>query len=405
MATAQGINKVVAYKKQTALGTPASGSGGQKYRRRTSVFSKPVDTFENDEIVSHQQSTGVGIGGAKPVGKIDGLLSPGAYSDFFGSLLRRNFAAITPITGATITIAGTGPTYTVGRGAGSYLTDGVKVGHVVRLSAGAFNAANIGKNLMVLAVSALSLTVRPLNGVAMFAEGPIASSTVTVFGKVTYAPATGQTADYYTFEDYYPDVGRSETWPDAMIAKASLTIPASGNTESSFDVVARQRVLGAAQVLTAPAAEVGNDILTGAFGLVICNGSVVANITGATLEIDGRTTHGDLVLGANLTDDMQRGKIAVSGQFTAKFDAITLQTIFDSAAAINLVVGLAEDLTATADFVVFTLPAIKLTGDAPDDGEKQVIRTYPFTAQYNAAGGGGQASEQTILSIQDSAAA
>lgn len=405
MATAQGINKVVSYKKQSGLGTPASGAGGQKYRRRTSTFTKPIETFENDEMVSHQQSTGVSIGGSKPMGKVDGLLSPGAYSDWFGSLLRRAFAAITASTGMSITIAGTGPTYTVTRAAGSWLTDGVKIGHVGRLSGGSFAAANLLKNLMVQSMTATVLTVRPLNGVALTAEGPIASSVFTVVGKATYAPTTGHTVDYYTFEEYYADLTRSETFTDAMIAKMDVTVQASGNTSVSVDIPARQRVTGASQVLTSPAAEVGNDVVTGAFGLVICNGAAVANITAFQISIDGTTAHSDLVLGSTVTDDMQRGRIKVTGSFSAKFDGVTLQALFDAGSVTSLILGLAEDLTGTADFITFTLPAIKLTGDDPDDGEKQVVRTYPFTAQINMAGGAGVSSEQTLLAMQDSAAA
>lgn len=404
MATAQGINKVVAYKRQVGLGTPASGSGGQKYRRRTSVFSKPIDTYENDEIVSHQQSTGVSIGASKPMGKVDGLLSPGAYSDWFSALLRRDFAAITPITALSVTIATSGSLWTITRSSG-WLTDGIKVGHVIRLSVGTLNAANISKNLVVVSLTQTVATVKPMNGVALVAEGPITGCTVTVVGKTTYAPITGHTSIYYTFEEYYADLVRSETFTDAMIAKSDVTIQATGNTAVTFDIPTRQRVSGASQVLTTPSAEAGNDVTTGAFGVVVCNGAVVANITSASLSIDGTTTHSDLVVGATVTDDMQRGRIKVTGQFTAKFDGVPLQTVFDAGSVINLIFGLAEDGTATADFVVFTLPTIKLTGDAPDDGEKQIIRSYPFTAQYNSAGGAGTSSDQSILTIQDSAAA
>jgi hypothetical protein len=63
--------------------------------------------------------------------------------------VRQAFAAVTAITGLSITIAGSGPTYTVARAAGSWITDGVKLGNVGRLTAGAFNAANLSKNLFV----------------------------------------------------------------------------------------------------------------------------------------------------------------------------------------------------------------------------------------------------------------
>lgn len=403
MAAAQGIAKITTWKRQAALGTAASGTGGTAYRRRTSVFSKPIDTFENDEIVSHQMSTGVGIGGSKPMGKVDGLLSPGAYSDWFSALVRRDFTSVTAMASVSLTIAGSGPTYTVTRASGSFLTDGVKVGHVVRLSVGALNAANISKNLLVIGLTGTVLTVKPVNAVALVAEGPVTGCTVTVIGKVTYVPTTSHTSIYYTFEEWMSSVPASETYTDAMIAKADVTIQASGNASVSFDIPALARVRGTSQVLTSPGAAAGNDVVTGAMGVLTVNGSVIGSVTGVQFSIDGKTQHADLVLGSTVSDDHQRGRVTVTGSFTAKFDSTALQAIFDAGSTTSLVCVVAEDLTATADFISFAFPTIKLTSDAPDDGEKQIVRTYSFTAQYNSAGGAGIATEQTIVQIQDSA--
>jgi hypothetical protein len=404
MAVAQGINKKTVYKKQTGLGAPAAGAGGQVVRRTSSVFQAPPDTFESNEIVSHQQSTGVGLGVVKPAGKIDGLLSPGTYATLLGSLLRKDMAAGVSAAGASITIAGSGQTYTLTRAAGSYLTDGFKVGDVVRLTAGTFNAANTQKNLLIVTLAPLVATVRVINGSTMVPEGPVTGATVAVTGKKSLVPLSAHTNDYYTFEEWYPDLGRSEAYADQQVGQAALNLPATGNATISLDTVGRTRVLGAAQVLTAPTAETVTDILTAVNGVVLVNGAPVANVTGAQVTINGNAAHSDAVVGSNVVDDIQRGRIAVSGSFTAKFDSVTLQTIFDSRSTTSLVLAVTEDATANADFVVINLPMIKLTGDTPDDGEKAVIRTYPFTAQINGAGGPAVASDQTIVAIQDSAA-
>ena len=66
-----------------------------------------------------------------------------------------------------------------GRCSGSYLTDGFKIGDVIRLTAGAFNALNTQKNLLIIALTATVATVRVVNGSAMFAEANIASATVS----------------------------------------------------------------------------------------------------------------------------------------------------------------------------------------------------------------------------------
>nr|WP_295112441.1 phage tail tube protein [uncultured Caulobacter sp.] len=404
MAVAQGINKKTVYKKQTGLGAAATGTGGQIVRRTSSVFQAPPDTFESNEIVSHQQSTGVGLGVVKPAGKIDGLLSPGSYAALLGSLLRKDMTAGASATGATISVAASGQNWTLTRAAGSYLTDGFKIGDVVRLTAGAFNVLNTQKNLLVIALTATVATVRVINGSPMFAETNIASATVAVSGKKSLVPLTAHTNDYYTFEEWYPDLGRSETYADQQVGQAALNLPATGNATISLDTVGRTRTLGAAQVLTSPNPETGTDILTAVNGVILVNGAPVANVTGAQVTINGNAAHSDAVVGSNVVDDIQRGRIAVSGSFTAKFDSVSLQSIFDGRSTTSLVLAITEDATANADFVVISLPMIKLTGDTPDDGEKAVIRTYPFTAQINSAGGAALATDQTIVAIQDSAA-
>lgn len=404
MAVAQGINKKTVYKRQTGLGSSASGSGGQIIRRTSSVFQAQPDTYESNEIVSHQQGTGVGIGVVKPAGKIDGLLSPGTYADLLSALLRKDMTATAAMTGLSITIASSGQNWTLTRAAGDFLAGGLKIGDVVRLTAGSFAAGNSQKNLLVVSLTSTVATVKVVNGSTLTAEGPIASATLTVVGKKSIAPLTGHTSIYYTFEEWYSDLTRSELYADQQIAQAAINLPATGNATISLDTVGRTRILGSSQVLTTPTAETTTDILTAVNGVVLVNGSPVANVTGAQITINGMTTHSDAVVGSNVVDDLQRGRIMVSGSFTAKFDSVTLQTIYEARSTTSLVMCVTEDATANADFVVISIPMLKLTGDAPDDGEKAIVRTYPFTAQINSAGGAALATDQTIISIQDSAA-
>jgi hypothetical protein len=404
MAVAQGINKKTVYKKQTALGSSASGSGGQILRRETSTFAAPADTYTNNEIVSHQQSTGVTHGVVKPMGQISGVLSPATYATLLASLLRKDLVSAPSASSLSITVAASGSNYTLTRGSGDFLSDGFKIGNVVRITAGTYTAGTKDKNLLIIALTATVMTVKVINGSALTAEGPIASSTIAATGKKTYVPTTSHTNDYYTFEEYYSDLTKSETYADCQVAQAQIDLPATGNATIQLDVPGRTRTLGNAQVLTSPTAETTTDPLAAVNGVVMVNGSVVANVTGAQVTINGNTAHSDAVVGSNTVDDMQRGRVAVSGQFSAKFDGTTLQAIYDARSAISLVLCITEDGTATADFVVLTLPAIKLTNDSPNDGEVAIVRTYPFEAQYNGAGGTGTTSEQSIVAIQDSAA-
>jgi hypothetical protein len=404
MAVAQGISTTVSRVKQSGLGSPGS-AGSQLMRRVTLELNKESDTYTSAEIVSHQQSTGATEGPSRVNGTLNAELSPGSYDLEFAALLRKDFAAcFAAITGAGLTIAGSGPTFTVTRAAGSFLTDGVKKGMVVRLSVGALNAANINKNLLVLSLTATILTVKPLNGVALVAEGPIAGCTVSAPGKETHAPTTGHTNDYFSWEKKFNDLTRFELFTDIKPASADVSIPATGIATVNFAMAGLGRTPSGVETLTSPTAETTSDVLTAVQGAIVVNGTVTP-VTGIQFNLNGNTSTGEPEVGSNTLSDLQRGKIAASGSFTAKFSSVTLQTLRDNQTAVSLISALAEDASATADFIATCFPTIKIFTDTANDGEVEIIRTYAWTAQYNGAGGAGTDSHQTICQIQDSLAA
>lgn len=407
MPIAQGINKTIAYKKQTGLGSVASGSGGQLIRRETGTFNVTKDTYAANEIVSHQQDTGAVHGIAKSSAQINGLLSGGSYADFVDSLLRKARAATTAISSLTLTIAASGNNYTITRAAGSFLTDGIKIGDVIQLSGGTLNAANINKNLVVLDVQALVVTVNVLNpsAAALVAQSAIASCTMTVPGKKTWVPTSGHTNDYYTFEEWFGDLSRSAVYPDMQIGMMDVSVPATGNVSANFGMVGLGAVTkSGTQSLTSPTAATTSSVMPSVTGAIYIGGVRYGTVTSVSLKVDGQVQQGEAVVGSNTIADVYRGRIKVGGSFTALYDSDTLSTPFDQASATNMVLVIADSATDNANVVTFVMPRIKLFSNDADDGEKQIIRTYNFTAEINGAGGPSLASHQTILSIQDSLA-
>jgi len=406
MTVAQGINKITAYKAQTGLGVPAIGAGGQILRRKTSVAEVKRATYTNDEIVQHQQSTGVNLGTASSAWNFDGLLSPGTYAGLLQALLRKTFTATAALTGLSLTIAGTGP-YTITRGSGDFLAGGLKIGDVIRITAGTYtNAVNRDNNIVITGLTATVITGITLNGSTLIAEGPVATSTITVMGKKSLVPLSGHTDTLFTIEEWYADISKSEVFPDIRIGQADIGLPASGNatiklTSQGLGV----RTSNTSQQMTSPAAATTSPVLTSVRGILLAGGAKSQVVTGVTITIKTALTPEGPVVGSNYAPDMARGRVEVSGQFTALFDSTTFRDMFDSETLTSLVCVMGSDTTNTADFVSFNLSAIKLTDAAPDDGEKAIIRTYPFTAQINAAGGAALANDQTIISIQDSLAA
>lgn len=403
---AQGINKITAYKAQVALGTPAIGAGGQVLRRKTSVAKVSRATYVSDEIVQHQQSTGVNLGTASSDWQFDGLLSPGTYAGLLAGLIRKVFTATSAITGLSITIAGAGP-YTLTDGATNFLTAGLKIGDVIRITAGTYaNAVNRDNNLVVTGVTATVVTAITLNSSVLIAEGPIATSTVTVVGKKALVPLTGHTDTLFTIEEWYADISKSELFPDVRIGQADIGLPASGNATIKL---ASQglgvRTKGVAQALTTPTAATTSPVLTAVRGVLLVNGAKNQVVTGVTLTVKTALSAEGPVVGSNYAPDMARGRVDVTGQFTALFDSTTISDLYATETLTSLVAVMAADTSNNSDFMAFNISAMKLTGDAPDDGEKAIIRTYPFTGQLNAAGGAALANDETILTIQDSLAA
>lgn len=404
---AQGINRQVSYKKQAAKGAASSGSGGQLIRRVTFNPNVTKDTYSSNEIASHQQSSGDIHGIARSAGSLNGELSASTYADFIGSLVRAAPIATSAMASLTLTVAADGDNWTVTRGAGSFLTDGVKIGDVVRLSGSGLNAANVGKNLIVLAVDATALTVLVPTGSAMTPEANVASSTVTVVGKKTWAPSTGHTNDYYTFEDWFSDLsggaGRSHVYPDVQVGQVEVSMPATGNITANFSFIGLgDRTKGGTRVLTSPSAETTTPILGAISGVAIVGGARQTIITTASFTINGNVDHGEATIGSNFVSDVQRGRIMANGSFSYLFVNDTLAEPFEDETTTSLTFFFADDRTEDADFVVFHFPEVKLFSDDGDDGEKQIVRSVNFTAQRCSTGGAAAANNATIVSYQDS---
>jgi hypothetical protein len=400
MPIASQIKKITAWKKQTALGSPSSGSSGKEARRTSSVFDAPRTMYESNEITSHHQSTGSSYGLQNVTGKLDALLSAGTFADLFASMLEKDFATSVNSTALTMTYGGSAGAWTVARATGSFLTDGFKAGMVVRASGGSVSANNT-RNFYIVSVVALTITFIALDGATVTA-GSSTTTTLTVNGKYTFAPTTSHTTDYYTFEEYYSDLVRSEIFTDCRVGAISLSLPATGNATASFDIVGLGRTKGASQVLTSPT-RTTTAIMGAINGTILINGVTQTVATGITLNISNSAANAGAVIGSNVGGDVNAMSIQVSGTFTANFDSVTLQNLKDTETnvAINLVIT--GDETATSDFIAISIPRVKIGTDTPNDAQT-IVRTYNFIAEYNAAGGSGVSSEQTIISVQDSAA-
>lgn len=402
MSIAQGISKVLAYKKQTGLGSPASGSSGQELRRVTSTLNLTKETYQSAEIRSDQQVADFRHGSRQVTGSIQGELSAGTYADFVASVVRRDFTAVTSITGLSVTIAVSAPNWTITTTTGTpFLTGGIKKGMVIRLS-GSLNAANSSKNLLVINVTSTVLTVAPLNGVALAAEGPIASVSVAVPGKITYVPETGHTHDFYTIEHWFSDIAQSEVYNDINPTNAQVSIAANGLSTVTFPLVGLNVSTGTSQVLTSPTAISTGTAFSGSNGLLYVNGVAVAVITSIDFDINGNVAPADAVVGSTARPAVFQGTVAVSGNMTVYFIDGTFRDYFINETEVSANVVMTSSSSASADFIGFMMSRIKVGGADVTDGQNGLTRTFPFTALKNTAGGASVANLATTIMVQDS---
>jgi hypothetical protein len=396
---AKGVAKTVAIAKETQWGVAPAAGSARLLRRVTANFNLAKENYQSGEIRVSQQVADMRHGTRSSTGAINGELSAGSYSDLMEALVARDFAVVAPQTALSVTIAAAGDNWTVTRAAGSWLTAGVSPGMVVRLTAGTFNAANLNKNLLVLSVTALALTVRVLNGTVLVAEGPIASATATVMGRSTFVPLTGHTDQSFAVEERYSDNNQYERHVGVVVNSMNVQIPSNGMATVDFGLVGKDmdRATNTAY-FTNPTAQSSTGVVAGANGMVMLNGSPVAIVTSADFSIE-RATENGVVVGSNSLVGIFTGRITASGNMSMYFVDGTVRDMFNNESEVSVVFTLTEGSLATSNALSFVFPRVKIGGFDKADGEQGVIATVPFTALENAVITGGFPSS-TVL-IQD----
>lgn len=402
MAISKGTSKVVAYKKESAWGTLAGATGGKLLRRVTASFNLVKEAYESGEIRTDRQIADYRHGVRSAEGSLNGELSPASYADFMGSIVGRDFTTAPASASASVTIAASGALYTVTRATGDFLTDGFKVGQVVRLTGAGLAVDNVAKNLLIASATATELTVKVVNGTALTAEGPIASVTVTAVGKTTFVPAAGHTDQSYTVEEFYADIAQSEVYTGMKLNSMAVQLPATGLTTVDFGFAGKDLTQsGTTQYFTSPTAQNANGIFAAVNGVMLVDGAPVALVTSADFSVE-RATENATAVGSNSVAEIFTGRIRVTGNLSVYFQDAAFRSYFDAETPVSIVLTLTTDNAANSDFVTFTMPKVKLGSFTKDDGELGIVASASFQALLNDVVDAGLPA--TTIQIQDSAA-
>lgn len=403
MTIARGVAKKVAYKKEApgSWGVLPGASGAKYLRRVTSDFTLNKETYESNEIRTDYQVADFRHGVRSAGGSLNGELSAGSYSDFMAAVVAQDFAAVSSIASLSITItAPVSGLQTIVRSTGSWITDGVQVGNIIRLSGGTLPIDTIGVNLLVVAVVALTLTVKVVNGTTLTTQGSAVTGVTLAFpGKKSFAPLTGHTDDSFTIEQWFSDIAQSEVYTGMKVGSVAMQLPSTGLT--TVDITFQGKDLtstGTTQYFTTPAAASSTGIFAAVNGAVIVNGVPSAVITSADFTVE-RGLEAANVVGNNNASDIFTGRIRVNGNISVYFQDNVYRDMFKNETEASIVFALSADNSGGANVISFVMPRVKLGSAGTADGEMGIVSQHSFVALLNSVTTAGLPA--TTLQIQD----
>jgi hypothetical protein len=397
----QGINKQVIFKKETGgWGTKASASSANVLRRVTGSFQLEKDVYNSNEINTAQQMSDMRHGTRRSTGSLSGEVAGNSYSQFIAAAVRKDFAAgVTTGTVTTISVTEAAGVSTFTRSAGSYITDGFKVGDVVE-STGFVAGANNGL-FVIVALTATVMTVEHFDeGGTLTVAAAGASVSVAVSGKKTLVPITAHTDDSFTVEEWYPDSSISRTFLGLQVDTMSVNVAPNNMATIEFGFLGKNaEAATGSQYFTSPTAQTTTPVYSGVNGLLIINGVASRKVTSLTLNLSNNIQH-EGVIGSNVVGAKSRGKVEVSISGSAIFDDSSILGYFDNETEISVTYAL---LSADGtDAFSLTMPRVKIGSGTTDDAEKVIILSFDGVALLDNSGS--TVKDLTTLSIIDTAA-
>lgn len=412
MTISTGMFATLATKLETAWNVPdVTTTGAQLLRRTQATFDLVPANYKSNEIRPNRQIADFRLGTRAVQGKLSAELAPAAFTPTIIATVLAGATVTGVNTGAitTVTAAASAPgTFT--RSAGSFITDGFKIGDIVRWTGWATTgAANNSRNYRITALSATVMTVgTAATGAvggpeAVTAKASGDSVTCTVTGKKIVTPAAGSLVDTsFAFERWFSDISKSELYTGCKASQVDFSLPPTGLATIAATIMGGALTTGTSQYYTSPSALDSSGLVAAVNGTLRVGSTDIATVTGLTISVKGGHTTAQ-VAGSQFTPGVFPGQLDVSGQITALFDSTTLRDFGLAETPISLNAVLTCTSAINSDFIAFNIPRLKLTGWNKDDPFGAIAQTLGFQALDNTAfGGAGTTGDIGTLCIQDS---
>lgn len=401
MAYQTGRQIVVAFKEQTAIGTAETGSGAEVFRANSGGMNLTKTAIQSGENRRDGMMTRGRHGQRAVQGSYTADLSVGTFDTLMEAALRGTWAVALTIDDETVAMSSA--TLAVGANtitasAGSWITSGLRVGDVIRVTEG-LNAASMNRNLRITGLTATVITVAETLTVE---AGPLSTYTVTRSRKLIQGDPVVNRA--FTIEEHEADIDGSEVFEWCRVGRMQIQLQPNNMGLITFDFVGRDMAIvedSSAPGLTSPTATTTIGV-TAVEAKILLGTDAIADLTGATIDLNLNAA-GTEVVGSTLTPDVFTNLANITGSITGLRQDLDKVADFLAETQLSLSLMFVENESEPADFISFVLPNLTLAS-----AEKSPLgQDGPRTATHQLMIGKderGGAYDATMLKIQTSAA-
>jgi hypothetical protein len=388
-----GRNIAVAYAAESTFGTIAGAGTSKIFRPNSGSISLTKEAIRSNENRRDGQMTRGRHGSRSVGGSYTGDLSLGSYDDFIQAVMRGTFDAPLALSGLSLTADNAARTIT--RSAGSWITDGVRVGDVVRFGAWT-TTANNNKNFRVTGLTATVMTV---------AEAPTTVGTAQTSVTLSRPKKVlmGTTPRSFTIEESEIDIDGSEVFLGCRIGQMALRLAPNGMATVTFTVVGQDmQVMTGAQspYFTSPVATTSIGMTAVEAAIRLGNGDIL-DATAVDLSINLNAA-AQPVVGSVLTPDVFTNLASVEGSITALRQDVTRVQSFLNEDQLSLHLLFTENEAEPKDFCSFFLGNFSLSSATKSELGSDGPRTQQLSLLVGIDERGG-AFDNTTVKYQTSA--
>lgn len=383
-------NVIVAVRREATPGTPPGTGSGVRVRITDSQGLALVKALARSAEKRADGNRQKGRHSSRSVsgGYNNELTAGGANDIFLEALLRAAATASATRTQAELTSIAIASNV-ITAGGGSFITQGFRFGQIIYLT-GCSAAANDNRNCMVTAVTASTMAVLPVNGVALTDMG--ADTTFSIVRRGHIINGAAPTRFHHTIEQYDVDHERSEQFTGCKVVGLSLNIVPGQPVTCAWNIMGFNRTLldtGSAPYYVTPSLTTGLAMVGDEIALRY-NGALATRFTSLKLDFN-LAAAGVGVLGSLTTPDIFDNDLSIDATATVIRASHSDLTLYEAETAFEMSLVL-ENRVSVAPFECygFSFPVVTIDDQkAPvggGDGPKVDTLQLGFGTKVAATG-------------------